>query len=83
MQAYTLGLMRPVADGAVAAPDRATCAWLYAGITYTPPTAGGGISIPTGLSPDRGISYDHGISVGTGISRFLAWIGGWHDCPGF
>lgn len=29
VQAYTLGLMRPVADGTIEAADRVVCAWLY------------------------------------------------------
>lgn len=39
VQAYTLGLVRPLADSAVEAPDRATAAWYYSGLTYngTPP----------------------------------------------
>lgn len=34
VQAYTFGLMRPLADGAATEPDRATLAWLYSGIDY-------------------------------------------------
>lgn len=37
VQAYLLGLVRPLADGAVGAADRATVAWLYAGLTYSAP----------------------------------------------
>lgn len=44
VQAYTLGLMRPVADGVIDAGDRAMVAWFYSGNTYppTPPPSGGG-----------------------------------------
>ena len=72
VQAYLFGLMRPRADGAIGAADRATCTWYYSGITYappTPPSGGGGISIPTGLSPYEGISIDTGLSPSTGISQ--------------
>lgn len=41
VQAYTLGLMRPPPDGTVGAGDRATVAWLYAGIVYDAPAAEG------------------------------------------
>ena len=34
VQAYTLGLMRPPPDGTVGLGDRATLAWLYAGLSY-------------------------------------------------
>lgn len=34
VQAYTFGLVRPIPDGTIAAPDRATSAWYYSGITY-------------------------------------------------
>ena len=40
VQAYTLGLMRPLADGTVGAPDRATVAWFYSGLTYAGAVAG-------------------------------------------
>ena len=33
VQGYNIGIM-PVPDGAITAPDRATKAWLYAGLTY-------------------------------------------------
>jgi hypothetical protein len=48
VQAYTMGLMRPVADGTVDAADRATCAWFYTGLTYSepPPPAEGYRIIP-------------------------------------
>lgn len=41
VQAYTLGLMRPVSDGTVDEGDRATAAWLYSGLAYSgaPPVA--------------------------------------------
>ena len=41
VQAYTLGLVRPVADNSVDVGDRATAAWLYSGLNYggTPPAA--------------------------------------------
>lgn len=76
VQAYTEGLVRPVPDGAIGAADRATCTWFYSGISYnpTPPAQTGGISIPTGLSPEEGISHDYGLSIGTGISRFLSLL---------
>jgi hypothetical protein len=35
VQAYATGIMRPVSDGAVGAADRATSAWLYAGLVYS------------------------------------------------
>lgn len=40
VQAYTFGLLRPVADGVIDAGDRALLTWFYSGITYpaTPPT---------------------------------------------
>lgn len=38
VQAYTLGLARPLADGTIDASDRATSGWHYAGLTYAPPT---------------------------------------------
>lgn len=34
VQAYLLGLVRPLADGTVGDADRATVGWFYAGITY-------------------------------------------------
>lgn len=34
VQAYTLGLTRPPADGTISAADRAHAAWFYSGITY-------------------------------------------------
>ena len=37
VQAYTLGLMRPLADGTIGALDRATVAWFYSGLTYASP----------------------------------------------
>ncbi len=36
VQAYTLGLMRPPPDGSVNTADKATVAWLYAGLSYGP-----------------------------------------------
>lgn len=39
VQAYTFGLMRPVADSTILAPDRATVGWLYSGLTYAAPSA--------------------------------------------
>jgi len=35
VQAYTLGLMRPLADGTIDQSDRATVTWLYSGLSYT------------------------------------------------
>ena len=35
VQAYTFGMMRPLPDGTIGAPDRACAAWFYAGITYS------------------------------------------------
>lgn len=32
------GQLRPVADGTVGTSDRAHCAWLYSGLTYSSPT---------------------------------------------
>lgn len=41
VQAYTMGLLRPVADGSITVGDRATVAWLYAADSYpSPPTPG-------------------------------------------
>lgn len=37
VQAYSFGLMRPVADGSVGVADRPTVAWLYSGLSYSPP----------------------------------------------
>lgn len=34
VQAYLLGLVRPVADGAITSPDRATVGWFYSGLAY-------------------------------------------------
>lgn len=66
VQAYTLGLMRPVADGTIDTGDKATCAWLYSGLGYSPPTpSNSGINIGTGLSPTE---LATGIG-GSGISR--------------
>lgn len=36
VQAYTLGLMRPVADGTIGMADRATVTWYYSGLSYDP-----------------------------------------------
>lgn len=36
VQAYTFGLMRPLPDGAISSGDRATVAWLYSGLSYSP-----------------------------------------------
>lgn len=44
VQAYTLGLMRPVADGSITVGDRATVAWLFAADSYPEP--------PTPTTPD-------------------------------
>ena len=41
VQAYTLGLMRPPPDGTIDAGDRATLTWLYSGLSYFNPAAGG------------------------------------------
>lgn len=42
VQAYTMGLMRPYADGSLDSGDRATVAWLfagdYSGLTPPPPS---------------------------------------------
>lgn len=35
VQAYTLGIMRPRADGAITVGDRATSAWVYSGLAYS------------------------------------------------
>jgi hypothetical protein len=35
VQAYTLGLLRPVADASVDTQDRPTVGWFYSGITYS------------------------------------------------
>ena len=43
VQAYTFGGMRPPPDGSVGEGDRATVAWLYAGLDYAAPTAELGI----------------------------------------
>ncbi len=37
VQAYTFGLMRPLADGTINSGDRACAAWLYSGLSYSPP----------------------------------------------
>lgn len=37
VQAFTFGLVRPVADGVIDVGDRALLTWLYSGFTYTPP----------------------------------------------
>ena len=37
VQAYTFGLIRPFPDGSVGTVDRPVLAWLYAGLSYTPP----------------------------------------------
>ena len=39
VQAYWVGLARPVPDGTIDAADRATSAWFYSGITYDAPSA--------------------------------------------
>ncbi len=39
VQAYTFGLMRPLADGTVDQSDRATVTWFYSGLTYAGPVA--------------------------------------------
>ena len=36
VQAYTFGLMRPLADGTIDSGDRASAAWLYSGLSYAP-----------------------------------------------
>jgi hypothetical protein len=41
-QAGPAGTMRPVADGTIAAADRATAAWMYAGLTYEEPVVSTG-----------------------------------------
>ena len=38
-QMQASGTIRPVADGTIGAPDRAQCAWLYSGLTYSAPPA--------------------------------------------
>lgn len=48
VQAYTFGLMRPVADGTVGDGDRATVTWLYSGLSYSPPPPITGSANPTG-----------------------------------
>lgn len=35
VQAYTLGLVRPVADATVGTADRPSLAWFYSGINYS------------------------------------------------
>lgn len=37
VQAYTFGLMRPLADGSIDVGDRACATWLYSGLNYGPP----------------------------------------------
>lgn len=37
VQAYTFGLMRPPPDSSINEGDRATVAWMYAGIDYSAP----------------------------------------------
>jgi len=37
VQAYTLGLARPIADGTIDEGDRATSTWFYSGIDYDNP----------------------------------------------
>lgn len=44
VQAYWLGLARPVPDGTVDAADRATSAWFYSGITYANPSPAVGLA---------------------------------------
>lgn len=41
VQAYSLGLMRPVPNNAISAADRATLAWLYSGLFSDDETASG------------------------------------------
>ncbi len=55
VQAMTLGLMRPPPDGAVTAPDRATVAWFYAGLTYGAPF------VPT--TPFGWFSFHHSFHI--------------------
>ncbi len=38
VQAMTFGLVRPTVDGTISEPDRATCAWIYAGIDFDNPS---------------------------------------------
>lgn len=49
VQAYTVGLARPLADGTIDASDRATSGWHYAGLAYsgaiTPPSVGDDIPV--------------------------------------
>lgn len=35
VQAYYLGMMRPLADATINAGDRATLGWIYAGLAYS------------------------------------------------
>jgi len=45
VQAYWVGLARPVPDGTIDASDRATSAWFYSGLTYASPILGVGARI--------------------------------------
>ncbi len=56
VQAYTLGLMRPPPDGAVTAPDRATVAWFYSGLTYS-------ASVFTPTTPAGFYSFHHSFHI--------------------
>lgn len=75
VQAYTRGLMRPLADGTIDVGDRACVAWLYAGLTYGPAVAGGGLSIGTSLGSSSGISIGSGLSRGSNLSIFAGLLG--------
>ena len=60
VQAYTFGLMRPPPDGTVDAPDRATVAWFYAGISYitAPAAVFTNIAQEIGLGIARAIAFE-------------------------
>lgn len=82
VQAYTLGLVRPLADGTISAADRATSSWHYSGLTYSPPVAGGhGLNWLTSLTPFSGIGTAGLSKYGsTGLSVFIALLlGGRRD----
>ena len=65
VQAYTLGLMRPPPDGAITAPDRATVAWFYAGLTYST-----SVFVPT--TPEGFYSFHHSFHIGEFIDLMKA-----------
>ena len=70
VEAYTLGLMRPVPDSVVTMPDRATVIWLYSGLDYS----GGEPPSPVGI-PKSGFLCNVGRLMGRGTMGLLFVIG--------